>query len=88
MGLARESGLCARVGSTVAITIDFSKALNLVPHDQPFTELAVWGVDWRVDIWVRELVVGRTERVSVGGQLSEEVKITSVVWQTSVLSTL
>jgi len=88
MGLARESGLCARVGSTVAITIDFSKALNLVPHDQLFTELAVWGVDWRVDIWVRELVVGRTERVSVGGQLSEEVKITSVVWQTSVLSTL
>ena len=41
-----------------------------------------------VVVWVRELFVGLTERVSVGGQLSEEVKITSVVSQGSVLGTL
>jgi len=74
--------------STVAITIDFSKAFNLVLHDRLFTKLAAWGVDWRVVIWVRELFVGRTERVSEGGQLSEEAKITSVVSQGSVLCTL
>jgi len=52
---------------TDAIIIDFSKAFDSVPHDRLLTKLAASGVDSRVVIWVMELLVGRTERVRVGG---------------------
>jgi len=49
-------------------------------HDRLLTKLAASGVDSRVVVWV-----GRTQRVIVGGQLSEEVKVISGVPQGSVL---
>ena len=45
-------------------------------------------MDSRVVVWVREFLVGRTQRVRVGGQLSIEVKVTSGVPQESVLGPL
>jgi len=68
-----------------AITAEFSKAIGLVPHGRLLTKMANTGVNSRVVVWIRELLLGRTQRVRVGGQLSEEVRITSVVWQGSVL---
>jgi len=44
--------------------IDFSKAFSLVPHDQLLTKLVASGVDSRVVMWVREFLVGHTQRVS------------------------
>jgi hypothetical protein len=61
--------------STDVIITDFSKAFNLVPHDQLLTKLAALGMDSRVFIWVRNFLVDRTQRV--GEQLSKEVKVTS-----------
>ena len=46
------------------------------------------GVDSRVVVWIREFLLGRTQRVRVGGQLSEEVRVTSDVPQGSVLDPL
>jgi len=54
-----------------AIIIDFSKAFVLIPHDRLFTKMAASGLDSRVS----EFVVGRTQRVRLGGQLSTEVKV-------------
>jgi len=71
-----------------AIIIDSSKAFDLVPHDRLFTKMAVSGVDSRVLVCVREFLVGRTQRVRVGGQLSKEVKVTSGVPQGNVLGPL
>jgi hypothetical protein len=45
-------------------------------------------VDSSVVVWIRELLLGCTQRVRVGGQLSEEVRITSGVPQGSVLGPL
>ena len=45
-------------------------------------------MDSRVVIWIREFLLGRTQRVRVGGQLSEEVRVTSGVPQGSVLDPL
>jgi hypothetical protein len=45
-------------------------------------------VDSRVVVWIREFLLGRTQRVRVGGQLSEEVRVTSGVPQGSVLGPL
>ena len=51
-------------------------------------KLAASGVDSRVVVWVREFLVGRTQRVRVGGQPSKEVKVTSGVLQGSDLDPL
>ena len=51
-------------------------------------KLAASSVDSRVVVWVREFLVGRTQRVRVGGKLSREVKVTSGVPQGSVLGPL
>ena len=45
-------------------------------------------MDSRVVVWIREFLLRRTQRVKVGGQLSEEVRITSGVPQGSVLGPL
>ena len=68
-----------------AIIIDFSKAFDLVPHCRLLTKIANSGVDPRVRVWIREFLLGRTQRVRVGGDLSEEVRVTSGVPQGSVL---
>jgi len=60
-----------------AIIIDFSKVFDFVPRDRLLMNLAFSGVDSRLVSWVREFLVGRTDMVSVGGQLSKEVKVTS-----------
>ena len=57
-----------------AIIIDFSKAFDLVPHDRLLIKLAASGVDSRVDVWVREFLVGHIQRGRLRRQLSKEVK--------------
>jgi hypothetical protein len=42
-------------------------------------------VDSRAVVWIRESPLGRTQRFRVGGQLSEEVRVTSGVRLGSVL---
>ena len=71
-----------------AIVIDFSKAFDLVPYDRLLMKIAISGLDSRIVAWVREFILCRTQRVKVGGQLSEEVRVTSGVPQGSVLGPL
>ena len=40
-----HGGIFGQSDSTVAITVDISKAFNSVPHDKLFMKLAAWGVD-------------------------------------------
>jgi hypothetical protein len=67
------------------IIIDFLKAFDRVPHDRLLKKIADLGVDPRVFVWIREFLLGRSQRVRVGGRLSEEVRVTSGVTQGSVL---
>jgi len=71
-----------------AIIVDFSKAFDLVLYGRLLTKIANSGVDSRVVVWIREFVLGRTQRVRVGGQLSVEVRVTSGVPQGSLLGPL
>jgi hypothetical protein len=64
---------------TDTIIIDFSKAFDLVPHDRLLTKVMASGVDSRVVAWVRQFLLGHTQRVRVVGQMSEEVRVTSGV---------
>jgi len=71
-----------------AVIVNFSKASDLVPHGRLLTKIANSGVDSRVVVWIREFLLGRTQRVRVGGQLSAEGRVTSGVPQGSVLGPL
>ena len=72
-----------------AIIIDFSKASDLFPHDRLLKKkVADSGVDLGVVVWIREFLSGRSQRVRVGTQYSEEVRVTSGVPQGSVLGPL
>jgi len=53
---------------TDAIIIDFSKAFDLVPHDRLLTKIAGTRVDLRVIVWVKEFLLGHSQRVRVGSQ--------------------
>jgi hypothetical protein len=77
-------------GRPDAITsiIDFSKSFDLVPHDRLLTKIATSGVDSGVVAWISEFFLGRTQRVKLAGQLSEEVRVMSAVPQGSVLGPL
>jgi len=52
------------------------------------TKIAATGMDLRVVVWPNKLFLGRSQRVRVDGQLSEEVRLTSGVLQGSVLGPL
>jgi hypothetical protein len=53
-----------------AIIIDFLKAFGLVSHNRLLIKTANSGVALRVVAWVREFLLGHTQRVTLGGQLS------------------
>jgi hypothetical protein len=72
----------------VGINAIIIKAFDSVPHDWQLTKPEASGVVSSVVICVREFIVGRKQRVRVGGQLSKEVKVTSCVPQGSTLGPL
>ena len=59
-------------------------AFDLVPHDRLLTKIEATGVDLRVVVWIKEFLLGRSQRFRVDGQLSEEVRVTSGVPQAYV----
>ena len=71
-----------------AVIIDFSKAFDRVPHDRLLMKLVDSGVDPRVVAWIREFLLGRSQRVRVWGKLSDAVGVTSGVPQASGLGPL
>jgi len=58
---------------TGAIIIDFSKDFHLVPHYRLLTKIAAIGMDLSVVVWVKEFLLGRSQKIIAGGQISEEV---------------
>ena len=71
-----------------AIVVDFSKAFDVVPHGRLLEKIANSGVDHRVVIWIKEFLLGRTQRVRIGEVTSDEARVTSGVPQGSVLGPL
>ena len=52
---------------TDTIITDFSKAFDLVPHDRLLTKIVATGVDLRVVVWIKDFLLGRSQRVRVDG---------------------
>ena len=79
------SGSLDEAAKLDAITIDFSKAFDLVPHNGclKMSQCRAWMV-----LWIREFLIDRSQRVKVGMHYLEEVRLTSGVPQGSVLGPL
>jgi hypothetical protein len=56
--------------STVLFMTDF----DFIPRDWLLKKIVALGMELRIVIWIREFLLGHTQRVGFIGQLSEEVK--------------
>jgi hypothetical protein len=70
------------------IILGFSRAFDRVPHDRLLKKIAAPGVDSGVVVWIREFLIGRSQRFRVAGQLSEEVRVMPGLPQGCVLGPL
>jgi hypothetical protein len=50
-----------------AITLDLSKTFDLVPDNRLLTKIAATGMDLRVVVWVKEFLLGRSQRLRLDG---------------------
>jgi hypothetical protein len=65
--------------------LDFAKAFDKVPRQRLLTKLRAKGVDDVTVNWIEEWLTGRTQRVSIQGELSSECEVESGVPQGTVL---
>jgi hypothetical protein len=73
-------------GSAVdAIYLDFAKAFDSVPHERLLGKLEALGIEGQILQWIRDFLIGRRQRVSVNGTLSDWAAVRSGVPQGSVL---
>jgi hypothetical protein len=68
-----------------ALYLDFAKAFDSVPHERLMREVKSLGIDGNVLQWVRDFLVGRRQRFSINGTVSDWASVRSVVPQGSVL---
>jgi Reverse transcriptase (RNA-dependent DNA polymerase)/Endonuclease-reverse transcriptase len=72
-------------GSVDAVYLDFAKAFDTVPHQRLLAKLAGYGIKGPVMNWIEDFLVGRRQRVGVGGTFSGWMQVMSGVPQGSVL---
>ncbi len=65
--------------------LDFAKAFDKVPHARLLEKLRSKGVGGQLLKWIEDWLKGRTQRVRVGGELSEDCSVESGVPQGTVL---
>ena len=70
---------------TDVLIMDFSKAFDKVHHGLLLHKLHQYGVQGNVHRWIGSFLQGRTQRVLVEGEKSQEVEVESGVPQGSVL---
>ncbi|KAL9985425.1 hypothetical protein ACROYT_G007837 [Oculina patagonica] len=70
---------------TDILVMDFSKAFDKVSHLRLVTKLKYYGIGGRTNRWVQSFLTGRTQRVVLEGESSDDAEVLSGVPQGSVL---
>jgi hypothetical protein len=68
-----------------AVYLDFAKAFDSVPHERLLRKIQALGIQGNALQWIRDFLVGRCQRVSVNGAVSDWAAVRSGVPQGSVL---
>ena len=77
--------ICLDGNLSDVIVMAFAKAFEKVSHTRLLHKLHMYGIDPETCKWSRSFLCGRTQHVVIDGEASEEVEITSMVPQDSVL---
>ena len=67
------------------IYLDFKKAFDSVPHERLMLKLSSYGIQGNVQLWIRNFLADRTQRVRVGKDRSRETRVLSGIPQGSIL---
>ena len=78
--LAKDNGKAMDV-----VYLDFSKAFDKVPHRRLLKKMEGKNINEGVINWIENWLTGRTQRVKVNGEMSEEGEVGSGVPQGTVL---
>jgi hypothetical protein len=65
--------------------LDFAKAFAKVPRERLLVKMQAKGITGKILRWVRNWLENRTQRVAVGGEISEETSVDSGVPQGTLL---
>jgi hypothetical protein len=68
-----------------ALYLDFAKTFDIIPHERLLRKVKSLGIKGNVLQWIRDFLVGRRQRVSINGTVSDWALVRSGVPQRSVL---
>ena len=71
-----------------AVFLDFAKAFDKVPHRLLLIKLRLYGLSGILITWIESFLIGRTQRVSIGGNSGDWHSVLTGVIQGSVLGPL
>lgn len=83
--LDRCTEILDRGGSVDMIYLDLAKAFDSVPHQRLLSKIRSYGIEGRVLDWLQDFLIGRLQRVMIGGEGSKWSSVASGVPQGSVL---
>ena len=75
-------------GQIDVIALDFSKAFDRVPHKQLLHKLNHYGIRGPILQWIQSFLENHSQQVTLEGQKSSSVKVTSGVPQGTILTPL
>ena len=67
------------------IYLDFKKAFDSVPHERLLIKLESYGITGNINLWIRDFLNNRQQKVRVSNSYSEEAKVLSGIPQGSIL---
>lgn len=67
------------------VYMDFQKAFDTVPHRRLLSKIKSYGFNKSMVDWIEDFITGRTQRVRIDGEVSDEETVISGIPQGSVL---